>query len=187
MHFEREETPSFNVKFSFQSNMSFLVAIFITSCALGWALRDHRRRQLDLATEEQEDRLYLGVLVILFCVCSMGAFYSFNRTIVDEGGRIHTANVLVAELLRTLHEFRSGVEAGNAWPPYTPALPIEMPIPNTSLLGARTSDQREPDAHYSYFSLFVLVSLLAYSVWYFFPRKGTTSNEFSENTSSSTS
>ena len=57
MRLFEEEIPSFSLKFSFQSNMAFMVAVFILSCALAWAIRDHRRRLLELASEEQEDRL----------------------------------------------------------------------------------------------------------------------------------
>ena len=76
-----EETPSFNFKMQFQSNLAFLVALFILWCSLAWAIPDHRRRLLELATEEQEDRLrlYLSILSILFVICLMGSYYAFNR------------------------------------------------------------------------------------------------------------
>ena len=79
MKLTEEEIPSFAFHFSFQANMAFMIAAFILACALAWALRDHRRRLLELATEQQEDRLYLTILGILFVVTVLGSYYAFNR------------------------------------------------------------------------------------------------------------
>ncbi len=105
---QEEEIPSFAFKFSFQANMAFLVATFILCCALAWALRDHRRRLLELATEQQEDRLYLTILAILFIVCTMGSYYAFNRSVARmEDGKSISRNVLVDELYRTFLDLRA--------------------------------------------------------------------------------
>jgi len=90
------ETPRISIIFGIESNTAFFVACFVLMCALAWAIRDHRRRQLEMATAEQEDHLYLSVLSVLFigmrsvkerfsnlcllAVCTMGAYYAFRRS-----------------------------------------------------------------------------------------------------------
>ena len=75
-----ENVPKISIVFGIESNTAFFVAVFVLMCALAWAIRDHRRRQLEMATAEQEDHLYLAVLTILFIICTMGAYYAFRRT-----------------------------------------------------------------------------------------------------------
>ncbi len=75
-----ENVPKITIVFGIESNTAFFVACFVLMCALAWAIRDHRRRQLEMATAEQEDHLYLAVLSILFIICTMGAYYAFKRT-----------------------------------------------------------------------------------------------------------
>jgi len=74
------ETPRISIIFGIESNTAFFVACFVLMCALAWAIRDHRRRQLEMSTAEQEDHLYLAVLSILFIVCTMAAYYAFRRS-----------------------------------------------------------------------------------------------------------
>ncbi len=74
-----EDAPKFMMRMTFESNTAFFVAIFVLVCGIAWGLRDHRRRQLELATEEQEDRLYMSVLVCMFCLCTIGAYSAFKK------------------------------------------------------------------------------------------------------------
>ncbi len=76
----RENAPKITIVFGIESNAAFFVACFVLICAMGWAVRDHRRRQLQLTTAEQEDHLYLAVLTIFFIICTMGAYFAFRRT-----------------------------------------------------------------------------------------------------------
>ncbi len=167
----KEEVPSFNLNFSFQSNMAFLVAIFMLSCALGWAIRDHKARQLELASEEQEDQLYLVALGILFCACTMGAYYSFNRTKTDDKGRIISGNIVVEELWQGLTQLSRNLDQrSRSWPPYSPELPVTMPIPSAKQMDKHTSRKDEPDNHYFYLAISVFVVVCLISVYYFWPR-----------------
>ncbi len=170
---QEEEIPSFALHFSFQSNMAFMVAVFVLSSALGWALRDHRRRLLEIATEEQEDRLYLTILGILFCVCTMGSYYAFNRTSdnVTSGPSI-SRNILIDEIYRTL------LEAHKYWNrekvttnvPYSPDYPVKMPIPKRNLLDEAMHQQHEPNQEYRSLTSLILFFVLVFAVWYFYPR-----------------
>jgi len=170
-----EEIPSFALKFSFQSNMAFLLAIFILALAMGWALRDHRKRQLELAVEEQEDRLYLTILGILFSVTSMGSYYAFNKTEVDTSGKMISHNPLVSEIVAGLRELFSMLDrtSSNNWPPYTPELPVKVSLPTTHELDHQIKEamDKSPDSYYNSISLFGLHLLVLVSTWYFFPRK----------------
>ena len=73
------DAPKFLVRMTFESNTAFFVAIFVLICGIAWGLRDHRRRQLELATEEQEDRLYMAVLAGMFLICTIGAYQVFRK------------------------------------------------------------------------------------------------------------
>ena len=73
------DTPKFLVRLTFESNTAFFIAIFILICGVAWGLRDHRRRQLELATEEHEDRLYFIVLTGMFLMCVIGAYNIFRK------------------------------------------------------------------------------------------------------------
>jgi hypothetical protein len=73
------EAPKFLIRATFESNTAFFVAIFCLICFVAWGLRDHRRRQLELATEEQEDRLYMTLLSGMFTACTVGAYQIFRK------------------------------------------------------------------------------------------------------------
>jgi hypothetical protein len=73
------EAPKFLIKATFESNTAFFVAIFCLISFVAWGLRDHRRRQLELATEEQEDRLYMTLLSGMFTACTAGAYQIFRK------------------------------------------------------------------------------------------------------------
>ena len=73
------DTPKFLVRLTFESNTAFFIAIFILICGVAWGLRDHRRRQLEIATEEHEDRLYFIVLTGMFLMCVIGAYNIFRK------------------------------------------------------------------------------------------------------------
>jgi len=73
------DAPKFLMRMTFESNTAFFVAIFILICFVAWGLRDHRRRQLELATEEQEDRLYMALLSGMFTACTVGAYSIFRK------------------------------------------------------------------------------------------------------------
>jgi len=168
-----EEIPSFAFKMSFQSNMAFLVAIFVMACALGWALRDHRRRLLELASEEQEDRLYVAILAVLFSICTMGAYFSFNRVQLDVGSGITTRNIVVAELQRLLiRAFDSMGPAFGTPVPFSPDAQIKVPLPTTEGLDqVANGEEREADKEYHGLSVMVLFLLTLVAVWYFYPKK----------------
>ncbi len=175
MKLQEEEIPSFAMHFSFQSNMAFMIAIFIMGCALAWALRDHRRRLLELATEEQEDRLYLTVLGILFVVCVLGSYYAFNRTSAKMAqGPSISSNVLVDELYKTFLDARARWNAAyytQSYVPYAPDLPVGMPIPRPQLLEEAAKRKDDPSAHYHALTWFLFVLLIVFAIWYFYPRK----------------
>ncbi len=171
LELSQEEVPSFNLKFSFQSNMAFLVALFILSCALGWAIRDHKSRQIELASEEQEDKLYLVVLGVLFFVCTLGAFSSFNRTKVDEKGRVISGNIVMEEFWQGVTQLAQKLDKrARSWPPYTPDLPVTIPIPKADKMDKYALRKDEPDNHYFYLAIFVFVTVCLLSVYYFWPR-----------------
>ena len=167
-----EETPSFALKFSLQSNMAFLVAAFILAVALAWALRDHRRRLLELASEEQEDRLYITILLILFTVSLTGSYFAFNKTRVDESGKLMTSNILLDEIARAYRHYqelrKSQVSSG---PPYSPDLPIHMPIPPVEKLNQELQESvRYPEEEYNSLTAFAMFLLCLFSIWYFWPK-----------------
>ena len=167
-----EETPSFALKFSLQSNMAFLVAAFILAVALAWALRDHRRRLLELATEEQEDRLYITILLILFTVSLIGSYFAFNRTRIDDSGKLTTGNIFLEEIGKAIDTVRdkrrSSLESS---PPYSPDLPVRIPIPSVDSLSHSIEESiRTPDEEYQNLSQFGLVLLILLSLWYFWPK-----------------
>jgi len=169
-----EEIPSFALKFSFQSNMAFLLAILILALALGWALRDHRRRQLELATEEQEDRLYLTVLGVLFCVTSMGSYFAFNKTGVDTSGKMVSHNPLVSEVVQGVRELLHMMDkSAEAWPPYSPDLPVKTPLPSSQILDQQIKENADlpTDHYYNSMGSFFLLLMVLFSTWYFFPKK----------------
>ena len=166
-----EEVPSFALHFSFQSNMAFMVAVFIMVCALGWALRDHRRRLLEMATEEQEDHLYLAVLGILFCVCTLGSYYAFNRTSqsITSGPSI-SRNILIDELYRTFLDLQGRWAPPQNYVPYTPDLPVKMPIPKRNLLDEAMEHKHDPAYEFRQLSTIVLFLCMLFAIWYFYPR-----------------
>lgn len=173
---QEEEVPSFALKFSFQANMAFMVAFFILSSALAWALRDHRRRLLELATEQQEDRLYLTILGILFVICTMGSYYAFNRTAqrIDDGQSI-SRNVLVDELYRTFMDVRSRWNQAyyaTTNVPYAPDMPVKMPIPKREKLEeVLHSEKNYPKEEWTGLTFLFLMLVILFSVWYFYPRR----------------
>ncbi len=173
---QEEEIPSFALKFSFQANMAFLIAVFILSCALAWALRDHRRRLLELATEEQEDRLYLTVLGILFCVCMMGSYYAFNRgqARINDDKSI-SKNVIIDELYRTFLDLRQRWNSAyytQTYVPYAPDLPVAMPIPKRDKLeDVLRHGKDNPVEEYHTLAIFIFFFVILFSIWYFYPRK----------------
>jgi hypothetical protein len=168
-----EEVPSFALRFSFQSNMAFMLAIFIMMLALGWALRDHRRRLLELASEEQEDRLYLGILGILFAMTSMGSYYAFNQTTVDTSGKVTTLNPMVAEIVKIMRTLLHTMDKNHdTWPPYAPDMDVRLPMPSAHGLDERIKHGgalRSTDSMYNSISLFVLLMVTMLAAWYFFP------------------
>ena len=168
-----EEIPGFNLHMSFQSNLAFLVALFLLMCSLAWALRDHRRRLLELATEEQEDRLYLTVLGILFVVCMIGSYFAFNKTKIDESGKLATSNIFLDEISKSFERFQEKSKAmRETGPPYAPDLPVRMPIPLPAQLDQQIEDfSREPQEEYSGFALMGMMLIVLFSVWYFYPKK----------------
>jgi hypothetical protein len=153
--------------------MAFLVAIFILLCALAWALRDHRKRLLDLATEEQEDRLYLTVLAILFVVCTMGSYFAFNQTRTDLKGEVATTNVLIDELVRGMSNLQASLTGSNAkGPQYAPDLPVRVPLPQIAEIEAQVEKkQRYPDEEFNTLTIIILILTVVMAVWYFWPRK----------------
>ncbi len=172
MHLTEEEVPSFQLKFSFQSNMAFMIAVFILSCALAWAIRDHRRRLIEISSEEQEDRLYLVVLAVLFLVCIMGSYYAFNKTKLDSQGRVVSSNALVDELWNSYRSFRENMDTqARSWPPYQPNLPVQMPIPGSHLLDKAIHHKDDPDTHYHLMAWAVFTLMVLFSLWYFYPRQ----------------
>ncbi len=172
MHLTDEEVPSFQLKFSFQSNMAFMIAVFILSCALAWAIRDHRRRLIEISSEEQEDRLYLVILAVLFLVCIMGSYYAFNKTKLDSQGRVVSSNALVDELWNSYRSFRENMDTqARSWPPYQPDLPVQMPIPGSQLLDKAIHHKDDPDTHYHLMAWAVFTLMALFSLWYFYPRQ----------------
>ncbi len=171
---QEEEIPSFALHFSFQANMAFMVAVFVLASALGWALRDHRRRLLEIATEEQEDRLYLTVLGILFCVCTMGSYYAFNRPSSDmASGPSISRNILIDEIYRSLLELHGywNRDKMTTNVPYSPDYPVKMPIPKRATLDEAMHSQHEPSQEYRSLTSLVLLFVLIFTVWYFYPRR----------------
>jgi len=171
-----EEVPSFALRFSFQPNMAFMLAMFILMLALGWALRDHRRRLLELASEEQEDRFYLGILGSLFTVTTMGSYYAFNKTTVDTSGKLIVLNPLVSEILKMTRGFLYSLDHPyESWPPYTPEMGVHMPVPSPKKLDEHLSDGRHhdfvEDAKYNSLSMLMLMLVTMLAIFYFSPPK----------------
>ncbi len=75
------DAPKIALDVDFESNHAFFFAIFVLLCAMGWAIRDHRRRNMEVMVAQQEDRLYMGVLSILFMICIFGSYYAFRRQV----------------------------------------------------------------------------------------------------------
>lgn len=78
------DAPKISLDVDFESNHAFFFAIFVLLCAMGWAIRDHRRRNLEVTVAQQEDRLYMGVLSILFMICIFGSYYAFRRQVTGK-------------------------------------------------------------------------------------------------------
>jgi len=76
-----EDAPKIALDLDFESNHAFFFAIFVLLCTVGWAMRDHRRRNLEVMVAQQEDRLYMTILSILFVICIFGSYYAFRRQI----------------------------------------------------------------------------------------------------------
>lgn len=76
-----EDAPKISLDVDFESNHAFFFALFVLLCAMGWAIRDHRRRNLEVMVAQAEDRLYMGVLSILFAICIFGSYYAFRRQV----------------------------------------------------------------------------------------------------------
>ncbi len=169
-----EETPSFNFKMSFQSNLAFMVALFMLACSLAWVLRDHRRRLLELASEEQEDRLYLTILGILFIICLFGSFFAFNRHYVQAGGKITSQNAIIAEIQHSFGIVKSKFDTSQEQtsPPYSPDADVVMPIPTVKKLNERIKMGRlDPADKYQGLSFLCFFCVILLAVWYFYPRK----------------
>ncbi len=75
------DAPKIALDIDFESNHAFFFALFVLLVALGWAIRDHRRRKMEVTITEQEDRLYMAVLSILFVICIFGSYYAFRRQV----------------------------------------------------------------------------------------------------------
>ncbi len=75
------DAPKISLDIDFESNHAFFFAIFVLLVAMGWAIRDHRRRKMEVTVAEQEDRLYMAVLSILFLICIFGSYYAFRRQV----------------------------------------------------------------------------------------------------------
>ncbi len=167
-----EETPSFNFRMSFQSNLAFLVGLFMLLCCLAWALRDHRRRLLELASEEQEDRLYLTVLAVLFLVCLMGAYYAFNKHQMYHG-RVTTQNAILAELQHSFGVLQAWREGDlRTFPPYSPDAEVALPLPKVDKLHDHLRRGRgDPSGEYQGLSLVAFFLIVFLAVWYFYPRR----------------
>ncbi len=75
------DAPKISLDIDFESNHAFFFAFFVLLCAMGWAIRDHRRRKLEAMVSQQEDRLYMAVLSILFLICILGSYYAFRRQV----------------------------------------------------------------------------------------------------------
>jgi len=76
-----EDAPKIALDLDFESNHAFFFAVFVLICTVGWAIRDHRRRNLEVMVAQQEDRLYMTILTILFVICIFGSYYAFRRQI----------------------------------------------------------------------------------------------------------
>jgi len=96
-----EDAPKISLDLDFESNHAFFFALFVLLAAAGWAVRDHRRRALQVMVAQQEDRLYMTVLSILFVICIFGAYYAFRRQV---SGRIFENPVEAPLLQRRLEE-----------------------------------------------------------------------------------
>ena len=75
------DAPKIALDIDFESNHAFFFAIFVLLCAMAWAIRDHRRRNLEAMVAQTEDKLYIGVLTILFTICLFGSYYAFRRQV----------------------------------------------------------------------------------------------------------
>jgi len=142
------------------------------ACALGWALRDHRRRLLELASEEQEDRLYMTVLGIVFCVCCMGAYFSFNRAQLDPTSGYTTRNILVAEIQKLIAAAMEATGPQFKTPvPYAPDAQIRVPIPGPRKLDEELKLRKsEGEGEYNSLAVMFLISVTVFAAWYFYPR-----------------
>ena len=89
-----EDAPKIALDIDFESNHAFFFAIFVLLCAMGWAIRDHRRRNLEVMVAQAEDRLYMGVLSILFVICIFGSYYAFRRQVTGRLQDLTTQPVL---------------------------------------------------------------------------------------------
>ncbi len=163
------EIPGFNLHTSLQANVAFLVATFMFFCSVAWALRDHRRRLLEIASEEQEDILYLTVLGIFAIVAALGSYFAFNRAGVDATGRYSSSNVLVDELFRGFREMTQEKAATHV--PYTPDLDVRLPIPTSAQLAQETRRHRDPSSEYGWMSGVLFVLIILFAVWYFYPQQ----------------
>ncbi len=169
-----EDVPSFSLKFSFQANMVFLLSVFIMSLALGWALRDHKRRLLELAAEQQEDRLYLTVLGVLFIFTTLGSFYTFNKPVDTLEKDSFSRNVLFDEVARAAFAVANRLHT-------MPELPVQydfnpmgvgIPIPSSRQLDSKIMlDAWRETPTNEYVALAWTISSLVMLVvlWHFFP------------------
>ncbi len=166
-----EDVPSFAFKCSFQANMVFLLSMFVMVLALGWALRDHKRRLLELATDQQEDRLYLTILGILFVVTSLGSFFTFNKPgELDE--EAVSRNMLINEVAQAFKAFTGKLEMPKTPVPYVPESPIKLPLPHSQHVEHDWLAQNEDAFRNDYLILVAALFTLVFSwaAYYFYPR-----------------
>ncbi len=171
---EDDDVPSFSLKFSFQANMVFLLSMFIMALALGWALRDHKRRLLELATEEQEDRLYLTIIGILFVVTSLGSFYAFNNAgNYDDSERdVFSHNVLLEEAVRAFLGATGQLEVPKTPVPYVGRPNIDLPLPTSKQmeLGVERDNLKKiPYDEYTVLAGTMFSLVVVVTIWYTCP------------------
>jgi len=113
--------PKFLIKANFESNAAFFVAMFCLIAFIAWALRDHRRRRLELITEEHEDRVFLALLSGMFVACTSVVYQVFRKQKLKreyEGqGHLVPINKMVDEkvdsIMDTVYKRKIKVEVDN--------------------------------------------------------------------------
>jgi len=75
------DAPKIALDVDFESNHAFFFALFVLLCALGWAMRDHKRRKNEIFLAQQEDRLFSIILAILSSICLFGSYYALRRQV----------------------------------------------------------------------------------------------------------